>query len=259
MSNIFHFDGARLNAAPDPLPEGISPDIADSFLLRSGRVRAWHEHHLRFSRDVAKHEPQLASQLDEFLVQSAQLLAGETDAFPRLEVVNGSLWLRIRPVPNLGNEARGVTIPLDVDRAEVKGPNISLYADLNAQHQAETVRLTPEGHILEGVTSAVVWWHDDVLCHPPQRGRVSSTTERAIVGIAVQNGVSVREALITPAQLVEREAWLLNALHGIRPLSELDGVSLPPPRPHRLEQFRADFEASWLPLTAQVTQNPETP
>lgn len=251
MSNIFRFDGTHLLPAPEPLAPGASPDLADSFLLRNGQVRAWIEHRARFERDVAQCAPHLREQLPVFFQACAEQLSGEAEAFPRCEVVNGMLWLRIRPAPSPTSEVSGVSIPLDVAQAEVKGPNISLYADLNAKNAAETIRLTPAGQVLEGVTSAVVWWDDQTLCQPPRLDRVSSTTEQAVIEIALRRGIEVREHWISPTELVTHETWVLNAVHGIRRLISLDTVALPDPNTVRLEQFRADFEATWLPLSQE--------
>lgn len=251
MSNIFHFDGTHLLPADDPLEPGASPDIADSFLLRDGRVRDWAAHRDRFARDVDEHAPHLSEHVTRFYRACAQQLAGISEAFPRCEVVNGMLWLRIRPAPNTSSEVRGVSTPLEVSLAEVKGPNISLYAELNTKHDAETIRLTQTGHVLEGVTSALLWWDDQTLCSPPQLNRVYSTTEHAILTIARERGVTLREQWITPSELATHEVWAVNAVHGIRRLSSLDAVSLPDPNIERLEQFRADFEATWLPLSQE--------
>jgi len=248
MSNIFRFDGSRLRAAPDPLSSGASPDIADSFLLRHGKIRGWEQHRSRFEENIAEHAPELLGQLENFWNASARKLEEEAEAFPRFEVVEGALWLRIRPAPLVTSEINAVSIPLDVSRADLKGPNISLYAELNARNQAETLRLSPSGHVLEGVTSAVVWWDEQTLCLPPQSDRVNSTTEQAIVKIARDRGFQVRERWITREDLVRHEAWALNAVHGIRLLTSLDGIALPSATEPRLGQFRADFEGTWLPL-----------
>lgn len=248
MSRVMRFDGERLVSAPDPLPEGTSPAIADSFLMRDGMVRALRWHSERFREAVAAHAPALLHSLPAFTAACADELMGEFEVFPRLDVVDESFWLRIRPVPALTATATAVTERVDVVLPALKGPNISLYTQLNTSHNCETVRVNARGNVIEGVTSAVLWWQDDSLHSVASTERITSTTEHFLFSVAHDLGFSVTQASITPAQLCRHETWLVNALHGIRPLTGLDDAELPIPNGRRLAQFTDAFEASWSAL-----------
>lgn len=248
MSRVMRFDGERLVSAPDPLPHGSSPDIADSFLMRDGKVRALRWHSDRFREAVSTHAPALLDSLPAFTAACADELASEFEVFPRLDVVDESFWLRIRPVPPLAATAIAVTERVDVTLPELKGPNISLYAELNTAHNCETVRVDARGNVIEGVTSAVLWWQDDSLHSIASSDRITSTTEHFLFAIAHELGFSVAQTSITPAELRQHETWLVNALHGIRPLTSLDDAAMPIPDKERLAQFVDALEASWSAL-----------
>lgn len=248
MSQVMRFDGERLIVAPDPLPEGVSPQIADSFLLRNGEARAFEWHRVRFRAAVATHAPALLNSLPAFVAACAEELATERELFPRLDVVDGSFWLRKRPVPSRPATAVGLTERVDVMLPELKGPNISLYTALNASHNCETVRVDALGNILESVTSAVLWWKHDTLHVVASAERIPSTTEYFLRSVATDLGFDVTESSITPSELGAHETWLVNAVHGIRPLVSLDDSEMPAPQAERLAQFTDAFDASWSPL-----------
>ncbi len=73
--------------------------------------------------------------------------------------------------------------------------------------------------MLEAAYSAIAWWEDETLCFPPSdRPLLPSVTAALLRQIAVTQGVEVAERACTPAELQSHEVWLLNALHGIRPV-----------------------------------------
>lgn len=248
MSRVLRFDGQRLVLSPDPLSEGASPDVADSFLLKNGNVRALEAHRQRFHASVGLHAPELFDSLASFNAACAAELSELSEAFPRLEVVDGSLWLRVRPVPELSETATAVSERVDVPLPELKGPNISLYSALNNAHNCETLRVDAQGDILEGTSSAVVWWSDNTLYTVAATQRVTSTTEQFLSTVARDLGYTVVQSTLPLANLVEHEAWLINALHGIRPLLSLDGIQLPSVNQARLVAFKTALDQSWLPL-----------
>jgi branched-subunit amino acid aminotransferase/4-amino-4-deoxychorismate lyase len=248
MTRVLRFDGERLLAAEDPLRDGDSPDLADSFLFRSGRIRARDEHRNRFFHDLHQINPTLANQLDAFYHACAQELSDEYEAFPRFDLVNNSLWLRVRPAPDRSLTVEARSVPQSFENAQRKGPNIAAYSAINREHQCEVIRLTPQGLVLEGVTSSLLWWHDDQLCFAPTHDRVTSTTETFLIRTAHARGIHTGSESITPTDLSGREVWAVNALHGIRLVTSIDGRGLPDCIQERIALFRADFEASWLPL-----------
>jgi len=248
MTRVLRFDGKHLVASPDPLRENRSPDLADSFLFRAGKVRAWREHKNRFFHDLRQFDQNLASQLDAFYLECASELADEYEAFPRFELVNDSLWLRVRPVPVIAETTTAVTTTQEFRNASRKGPNIGVYGALNAEHQCETIRLSANGSVLEGVTSSLLWWRDDNLHYAPKTDRVTSTTEQFLLNAAMLRNIESTPEILTPKELINFETWVVNALHGIRVLTSIDNKPLPNFERERLELFKADFERSWLPL-----------
>jgi branched-subunit amino acid aminotransferase/4-amino-4-deoxychorismate lyase len=74
--------------------------------------------------------------------------------------------------------------------------------------------------VLEAAYSALAWWEDDTLCFPPSdRPLLPSVTAQLLRRIATTQDVAVAEHPITPSELeATTEAWLVNALHGIRPI-----------------------------------------
>ena len=193
MTRVLRFDGTQLLATHDPLRAGQSPELADSFLFRNGRVRARDEHRHRFFTDLNQLNPKLASQLGAFYRACAQELSDEYEAFPRFDLVNDALWLRVRPVPDQTLSVSAVTASQKFEYAARKGPNIAAYALLNASNQCETIRLAADGSILEGVTSALLWWHKSELHFAPRVDRVTSTTEQFVLRTASTLSIPVRE------------------------------------------------------------------
>lgn len=248
MTRVLRFDGNALVAAHDPLAQGESPELADSFLYRDGYVRARNHHLNRFRNDLMHHDMRLAERLDAFVAACAAELTHEHEAFPRFDVVSGELWLRVRPAPEHSSSVTAVTVPNVFHNASRKGPNIAEYAALNAAHQAEVIRLDAEGFVLEGVTSALLLWQGNELFAAVEDDRVTSTTEQFVRETASRQGIRINTARVRPQDLERLEVWAVNALHGIRRVTAINGTDAPTGDEQRLASFRADFEASWLPL-----------
>jgi hypothetical protein len=60
-------------------------------------------------------------------------------------------------------------------------------------------------------------------------------------------GITV-EQLLPRAGRAPREVWALNALHGIRVVTSIDGVALPEPDTQRLACFREALDQTWQPI-----------
>jgi branched-subunit amino acid aminotransferase/4-amino-4-deoxychorismate lyase len=85
------------------------------------------------------------------------------------------------------------------------------------QAGAHEAVLLDDGAVVDGATSALLWWREGTLCHPPlSLPRVDSVTARSILTIASATGVAVREEAARPDELEGCEVWAVNALHGIR-------------------------------------------
>ncbi|WP_136643513.1 aminotransferase class IV [Subtercola vilae] len=81
-----------------------------------------------------------------------------------------------------------------------------------------------DGAIVEGTTTALLWWRGETLHAPaPELVRVDSVTARSLAVLARALGVQVVEEHATPADLAGAELWAVNALYGIRLVTEWRG------------------------------------
>lgn len=155
--------------------------------------------------------------------------------FPRVELGPRSLELRLllRHAPPLGAGVRvwaaGQSDPRIVPRR--KGPDLGTLARVReraaGQGAEEAVLVVPSGTVLEAATASVLWWEDDTLCLPPPRLPVLPGVTVALVQErARRDGIHVAHRERTVAELDGREVWLVNALHGIRPVTGWTGGTL---------------------------------
>ncbi|MGI5500741.1 aminotransferase class IV [Lentzea sp. CA-135723] len=240
--------------------------VIDSWLVEEGRVRGFGLHARRFAEacgrfaDVSAplspaplhsalphsappHSAPLhsATRTDAFFRAVAESLPEQGRWFPRVELVDtGSrkrlrLWLRPAP-PRTRTVRLWHAGPDRRAQPSVKGPDLDHLASLRTAAQAagadEALLLSPEGHVLEGSTTSIVWWRGDTLCGPPL-GKVLPGVTRALLG-------PVTEELATPADLANVPVWTVNALHGIRPVTEGLGRE---PDLARAERWQTRLEA----------------
>ena len=147
--------------------------------------------------------------------------------FPRVELAPApELRLLLRHAPPLGSGVRvwaaGQSDPRAVPRR--KGPDLDALAGVReraaGQGAEEAVLIAPSGTVLEAATASVLWWEDDTLCLPPPRLPVLPGVTVALVQErARRDGIRVAHRERTVAELDGREVWLVNALHGIRPVT----------------------------------------
>ncbi len=245
---------------------------ADSFRVRpnslSGEpeVRGGRAHVLRFAlavREASAHDPRVVSALDTFLDDATAQIAAYGTGWPRLELwaqqaavadssaaaTHFDLRLALRPLPELGASVGLRTArAIGVRRAERKGPNIARYAELNRHLEAEALLIDENGYLLEGATTSLVWWQNGMLCAALPGQRVDSITEAIVLEYANRCGIRVMHASVLPSDLAGAEVWALNALHGIRPVTRLDGRPLRAPLEDRLREFTTALDRSWRPL-----------
>jgi branched-subunit amino acid aminotransferase/4-amino-4-deoxychorismate lyase len=195
--------------------------VADSFLVANGKVRGIELHRERFVGSCAAAGVEASAFWNEQIAR----LPGFGRWFPRFELrTSGELAVQLRPAPPIGGRVRVVVHegPDPRTAPRVKGPDLELLGKLKeaASHRAdEIILLDQDGTVLEAAYSAIAWWDDDVLCFPPSdRPLLPSVTAALLRRIAAGQGVEVAERACTPADLQSCEVWLLNALHGIRPL-----------------------------------------
>jgi branched-subunit amino acid aminotransferase/4-amino-4-deoxychorismate lyase len=234
--------------------------VADSWLLREGRMRGHERHRERFLRACADCEgaggPPLR-RLVEFWQDVTAALPRVGDWFPRVELASGSLQLRLllRPAPPLAQDVRvwatGQPDPRTLPRR--KGPDLPALARLRERAVAhgadEAVLVAPTGLVLEAATASLVWWEDDVLClPPPQLPVLAGVTIGLVQERARQSGVRVAHRERTLAELDGREVWVVNALHGIRPVTAWRGRPMNAGPAVRAPEWRAWLDEMMEPL-----------
>lgn len=233
-------------------------EAADSWLVTDGKALALSLHRERFLRSIG---PQWAGVIDPeaFWDAAIALVPREGDWFPRVELQSrgGSplLVFRLRSAPE---RTRSVIVAQykGLEKAiapTVKGPDLEKMQRIRTAAQAsgagEAVLLTPDGFVVEGAYSGLLWWRGEILCAPlAEFARIDSVTVRSVLTLAVALGVEVHEEAVTPAELDGVELWALNALHGIRIVTRwVDGPALAE-LPGRLGAWRARLEALRQPL-----------
>ena len=219
LDTVLHWNGRTLvagTAAPcGPLL------VADSWLIDEGYERAAAAHWERFAGSCAqlgveRHE------LRRFQVAARGVLPLEGRWFPRVELTERGLALRLRRAPAPQREARVLTGPPGDPRRHPrrKGPDLELLAGLRArageQGADELLLCDAGGALLEGALSSLLWWEDDALCTTPDEHALPGVTRALVLARARELGVEVRLRAPLPAQLADRETWLTSALHGIR-------------------------------------------
>ncbi|MEV8375037.1 aminotransferase class IV [Kribbella sp. NPDC056861] len=200
-----------------------SLQVADSFLVANGQVRGLDLHRLRFTSSCSA----LGVEAGAYFDDQVRRLPGFGRWFPRFELdAEGKLSVQLRPAPPQGGRIRVVLHDGPDPRTQplVKGPDLDALGELKAQANKdfgahEVLLADPDGVIVEAAYSAVLWWEDDTLCVPPaDRAYLSSVTAELVRGIAATEEVEVAERARTAADLADTEVWLVNALHGIRPV-----------------------------------------
>lgn len=205
--------------------------VADSFLVTAGKVRGLELHRERFVRSCAA----AGVEAREFFDDQVKRLPAFGRWFPRFELrTSGELAVVLRPAPTLGGRVR-ITMHHGPDprtQPRVKGPDLEILGALktSAPYRADEILLVDsDGAVLEAAYSAVTWWENGVLCLPPaDRPVLPSVTVQLLRQLAADQGIEVIERVRTPAKLRATEVWLVNALHGIRPVHAWDDGPIDP-------------------------------
>jgi branched-subunit amino acid aminotransferase/4-amino-4-deoxychorismate lyase len=231
---------------------------ADSWLVTEGATLALDLHRARFLDAVAggRHA---GIDAESFWEESIAAIPRAGDWFPRVELQDRGgaplLVFRLRSAPERGRSVRLATHTGHDPRTtpRVKGPDTAALLRLRTEAQSlgadESVLLSPDGYVVEGATTALLWWHGDVLSGPsPELDRVDSVTARSVLALATALDVDVYPESVTPAELDGVEIWALNALHGIRIVTGwIDGPA-PAEQPGRLAAWRARLDRLRKPL-----------
>ncbi|MER5429608.1 aminotransferase class IV [Streptomyces sp. NPDC002588] len=234
--------------------------VADSWLVSEGRVRGYGRHRERFLRACAESDGPGPRRLVEFWHDMTAVLPRRGEWFPRVELAAGSLELRLRlrHAPPLGSEVRlwaaGQPDPRALPRR--KGPDLDTLARVRGravgEGAQEAILVDPAGKVLESPTASVLWWEDDCLCLPPAGSPVlPGITAGLIQERAVRSGIPVAHRERTVAELAGREVWLVNALHGIRPVTGWTGDAMNAGPAVRAAEWRHWLEDLSEPLPNQ--------
>lgn len=206
--------------------------VADSWLVREGRVRAFDRHRERFVRACRECGGPAADRLAEFWRDVAAVLPRTGEWFPRVELTADTRELRLllRQAPPLADEVRlwaaGQPDPRAVPRR--KGPDLEILAGVRGRAAGagaqEAVLVDADGTVLESATASVLWWEDDTLCLPPPGLPVLPGVTIALIRERARRlGIPLAPRERTVPELDGREVWLVNALHGIRPVTAWTG------------------------------------
>lgn len=210
----------------------LTLDVADSFLIEEGSVLAPDLHRERFVLGCTEAGTDAISAAG-FWDEAVAAVPPVERWFPRIELVTldtgPAFQLRIRVAPAPGGAARVASHRGDDPRTvpHRKGPDLEAMLALRGGSDAdEVVLLSEDGLIVDGITSAVLWWRDGALHAVPQeRPRVDSVTARVIQVLTAAQRIAVVESDATPAGLAGTETWIVNALHGIRPVLAWDATT----------------------------------
>ena len=239
--------------------------VADSWVVDDGLVLGLDLHRDRFLGSF----PAAARGLDVEGFWAAVIAAIPRSGvwFPRVELhAVGDAWrllMRLREAP----ERRRSAVLAAWDGPDprrsplIKGPDLDRLAAVRTAVQPlgadEAVLVTPDGAVIEGAYSALLWWRGDILCAPPREfARIPSVTARVVLTLATALGVDTHEEPVLPRDLDGTETWVLSALHGIRiATSWVEGPGLAE-RPGRLGDWRARLSALRRPLSSAASDAP---
>lgn len=245
---LFEFFGTTMSEINDDevLPGKL--EVADSWLVQDGRARHLQEHYSRFAKWVIEKDPSV--EFGVFFKLVTALIPREGSWFPRIEFIvhdglsQSQLLLKMRKAPELEgtislwsfNEPDPRVSPL------IKGPDLSLGLQMRRAAQMhgadEAVLLSPDGFIIEGALSSIVWFRDDVLCAPGDDfDWIPSITRQEVFAIAESMGMQTRNEKVKPADLVDLETWALSSLHGIRAVDEWVDLGGPVGAARHLDAF----------------------
>lgn len=238
-------------------PSEYTVEVADSWLVSDGGAFALGLHKARFAHGASlRGFPDL--DIEPFWNAAIEAIPREGDWFPRVELRSRdgapSFLFRQRAAPELTRSLTAATHTGDDPRGAptIKGPDLAAMIHLRSRARergADEPVLAPDGYVVEGATTSIVWWRGDILCAPPDEfDRVDSVTARTLFGLASALGVETYREAVTPAELDGAEVWALNALQGIRIVTDwVDGPRLAE-EPGRLALWRSRRQALRKPL-----------
>ncbi|GAA2400982.1 aminotransferase class IV [Actinomadura vinacea] len=238
--------------------EGGGLLAADSWLVRDGRVRGIGRHGERFMNACSETAAVPADQVREFWREALAAVPRHGHWFPRVELgadEPAQLRLRLRPAPPLASQVRVWVSDRPDPRSTPrrKGPDLPALARLRQEavgHGAQEALLSSVGGlVLEAASSSLLWWEDGTLCLPaPALPTLPGVTTSLIQERARSAGTPVVHRHPTLDDLDGLEVWLVNALHGIRPVTAWTGRALRAGPATRAAEWRRWLDGLGLPL-----------
>jgi branched-subunit amino acid aminotransferase/4-amino-4-deoxychorismate lyase len=203
---------------------------ADSWLVDDGRVRAVDRHWARFAA-TCDERGVTPETLAAFRAHVEHEVPAHGRWFPRIELrADGELAVQVRPAPP--REPTVVAWIADVPdprrSPRRKGSDLDRLAALReraAAHGASEAMLTDgAGRLLEGAFTSLLWWEGETLCVVPDDAPIlPGITRSLLIDVAHERGTPVARRRPAPAELADRETWLVSALHGIRTVTDWVG------------------------------------
>ena len=195
-STAYRWAAGSLTASKTGPDEGERPTVVDSWLVSGGRTLASGMHPQRFICGL----PESARPGAEgFFAAAARVVPAIGQWFPRVQHgTESGFSLVVRPAPALSRSIVLATHDgVDPRTAPtVKGPDlVALLATREVARSRgadEPVILSPDGFVVEGATTSLLWWRGDTLCTPSaDLPRMDGVTARAVLALAEVLGVEV--------------------------------------------------------------------
>jgi branched-subunit amino acid aminotransferase/4-amino-4-deoxychorismate lyase len=256
VNSIYRWQSAQLHPLEYCDMTATELLVADSWFVTDGRALALGLHKQRFLAGVPLDDHETA---EEFWDAAIAAIPADGDWFPRVELqarAGGlSFVFRLRSAPERTTSVILATLdgPDPRTQPKLKGPDLDAMVRVRTESHArgagETVILSPQGFIVEGAYSSLLWWRGDALCVPDlDLERVDSVTARSILALATALGIDVLYEEAQPDDVDGMELWSVNALHGIRIVTKwIDGPQLAE-QPGRLAAWRARLDRLRAPI-----------
>lgn len=201
--------------------------IIDSFLINDAKTRGLNLHLDRFRTSCLELGYATAEHIDAFFAEALSSIPATGKWFPRLEATPTELRIALRPVPQLRHTTTLTSVTAVRTTPKHKGLDLDDLADLRSSTDTDDALLiTPAGIIAETTTAAVIAW-DGATWMSMAPERLESVTERLLLDSARAHGEAVVTAALTVPEAQKLNLWAVNSLHGVTPITDIDGVVLP--------------------------------